>query len=140
MIDPQLRALPCDPPIDVQQFDTALVNLRQAERSIATTTAFMTDARDGLSAAPNDPEMQRAARMAALRMRATVATSVALFRGVGIAGDGAMAFTTKAPAGRFQPRHRQLSKAAATAIPHLACASVPTSSRPVASPTALRTS
>lgn len=74
MIDPQLRALPSDPPIDVQQFDTALLNLRQAERSIATTTAFMTDARDCLFAAPNDPEMQRAARMAALRMRATVAT------------------------------------------------------------------
>ncbi len=74
MIDPQLRALPCDPPIDVQQFDTALVNLRQAERTIATTTAFMTDARDCLFAAPDDPEMQRAARMAALRMRTAAAT------------------------------------------------------------------
>ena len=69
MTDAQLNAPPSAKPADLRRLDATLSTLRRAERDVAAMVAYLAEARDGLAAAPDDPEAARRVTMAELRMR-----------------------------------------------------------------------
>ena len=56
-------------PADLRRLDDALSALHRAERDVSAMAAYLAEARDAVSARPDDPDAVRRVTMAELRMR-----------------------------------------------------------------------